>query len=72
LQPVQQALIEQDALQCGYCTAGVITASVSLLFENPTASEADITERLDESLCRCDAHKRSLKAVRSVALNPKS
>lgn len=72
LHPVQQAFIEQDALQCGYCTPGMIITAVSLLSENPAASDVEIIAGLDENLCRCGAHKRILKAVRSVALNAKS
>lgn len=72
LHPVQQAFVEQDALQCGYCTPGMIITSVSLLAENPSASEAEIIEGLDENLCRCGAHKRILKAVHSVARNTKT
>ena len=68
LHPVQQAFVDNDALQCGYCTPGMILAAVSLLQENPKASEADIVDGLDDNLCRCGAHKRILKAVRSVAL----
>jgi carbon-monoxide dehydrogenase small subunit len=70
LHPVQQAFVEHDALQCGYCTPGMILSAVSLLAEKPAASEADIIAGLDENLCRCGAHKRILEAVRSVALDP--
>ena len=72
LHPVQQAFVEHDALQCGYCTPGMILSAVSLLAENPAASEADIVAGLDENLCRCGAHKRILEAVRSVALDPEN
>lgn len=72
LHPVQQAFVEQDALQCGYCTPGMIIAAVSLLNEKPTASEAEIIAGLDDNLCRCGAHKRILTAVRSVAGNSKA
>lgn len=72
LHPVQQAFVENDALQCGYCTPGMILSAVSLLKENPTASEAEIIDGLDDNLCRCGAHKRILEAVRSVALDAKN
>jgi len=72
LHPVQQAFVEHDALQCGYCTPGMILSAVSLLSDNPQASEADIIGGLDDNLCRCGAHKRIVEAVRSVALKPKS
>lgn len=71
LHPVQQAFVEHDALQCGYCTPGMILSAVSLLKENPKASEADIIDGLDDNLCRCGAHKRIVEAVRSVAHGPK-
>lgn len=69
LHPVQQAFMDHDALQCGYCTPGMIITAVGLLTENPQASEADIITGLDDNLCRCGAHKRVLEAVRSVARN---
>lgn len=69
LHPVQQAFVDKDALQCGYCTPGMILTSVSLLADNPTASKAEIVAGLDENLCRCGAHKRILEAVQSVAGN---
>ena len=67
LHPVQQAFVENDALQCGYCTPGMILSAVSLLAENPRPSDAEIAAGLDDNLCRCGAHKRILDAVRSVA-----
>lgn len=69
LHPVQKAFVENDALQCGYCTPGMILSAVSLLTKNPEATEADIINSLDGNLCRCGAHKRIVKAVRSVALD---
>jgi nicotinate dehydrogenase subunit A len=67
LHPVQQAFVDQDALQCGYCTPGMILTAVSLLEDDPTASKTDIIAGLDDNLCRCGAHKRILDAVQSVA-----
>jgi len=67
LHPVQQAFVDHDALQCGYCTPGMILAAVDLLANNPRASDAEIIAGLDDNLCRCGAHKRILEAVRSVA-----
>jgi aerobic-type carbon monoxide dehydrogenase small subunit (CoxS/CutS family) len=72
LHPVQQAFVDEDALQCGYCTPGMIISAVSLLGEKPGASEAEIIAGLDDNFCRCGAHKRILKAVRSVAANSES
>jgi aerobic-type carbon monoxide dehydrogenase small subunit (CoxS/CutS family) len=67
LHPVQQAFVDKDALQCGYCTPGMILTAVSLLADDPTASKEDIVAGLDDNLCRCGAHKRILEAVHSVA-----
>ncbi len=67
LHPVQRAFVEHDALQCGYCTPGMIMAVVDLLTRNPAATDADIAAGLDNNLCRCGAHQRILEAVRSVA-----
>jgi aerobic-type carbon monoxide dehydrogenase small subunit (CoxS/CutS family) len=53
LHPVQRAFVEHDALQCGYCTPGMIMAVVDLLTRNPAASDADIVAGLDNNLCRC-------------------
>ena len=67
LHPVQQAFVDHDALQCGYCTPGMILTTVSLLADKPAASKQDIIAGLDNNLCRCGAHKRILEAVQSVA-----
>jgi len=72
LHPLQQAFMEHDALQCGYCTPGMIMTAAGLLAAKPAASEAEIIAGLDNNLCRCGAHKRILLAVRSVAANSKS
>jgi len=72
LHPVQQAFVEHDALQCGYCTPGMILTAVGLLADNPRASDAEIIAGLDDNLCRCGAHKRIMEAVRSVARDTQS
>jgi aerobic-type carbon monoxide dehydrogenase small subunit (CoxS/CutS family) len=72
LHPVQQAFVDHDALQCGYCTPGMILSAVSLLAENPQASDEEIAVGLDDNLCRCGAHQRIVKAVRSVANKQKA
>ena len=69
LHPVQQAFMDHDALQCGYCTPGMIMTAVGLLAENSQASEAEIIAGLDDNLCRCGAHKRILEAVQSAVRN---
>jgi len=67
LHPIQQAFVDHDALQCGYCTPGMIMTAAGLLAGNPGASDAEIVAGLDNNLCRCGAHRRILEAVRSVA-----
>src|SRR4029453_7742672 len=63
LPPVQQAFHEQHALQCGYCTPGMIMASVDLLKANPTPTEEEIRLGLEGNLCRCTGYHNILKAV---------
>jgi aerobic-type carbon monoxide dehydrogenase small subunit (CoxS/CutS family) len=67
LHPVQKAFIEHDALQCGYCTPGMIMNSVGLLLKNPDPSEKEILKGMEDNLCRCGAHKRIIMAVQSAA-----
>lgn len=61
--PMQQAFHEMHALQCGYCTPGMIMASVSLLKENPEPSEEEIREALEGNYCRCTGYENIVKAV---------
>ena len=67
LHPVQQAFIEADAMQCGYCTSGMIMASTALLKKNPAPQEADITRALQGNVCRCGTYPRIVNAVRMAA-----
>ena len=67
LHPVQKAFIEHDALQCGYCTPGMIMNSVGLLMKNPDPSEKEIIHGMEENLCRCGAHKRIIMAIQTAA-----
>jgi carbon-monoxide dehydrogenase small subunit len=64
---MQQAFHEQHGLQCGYCTPGMIMASVSLLQENPNPSEAEIREGLEGNYCRCTGYENIIKAVQQAA-----
>ena len=67
LHPVQQAFMEHDAMQCGYCTSGMIMTAVGLLARNPDPSEADIVNGMERNLCRCGAHRRILSAIGAAA-----
>ncbi|MDQ1470727.1 MAG: nicotinate dehydrogenase subunit [Bryobacterales bacterium] len=67
LHPVQQAFIEADALQCGYCTSGMIMSSVGLLKKKPNPSDADIKSGLQGNVCRCGTYPRIVQAVRMAA-----
>ncbi len=70
LHPVQQAFIDENAFQCGYCTPGMILATVALLAEKPHPSDADLTSRMTTNLCRCCGYGNIRKAVeRAVASN---
>jgi len=67
LHPLQEAFMEHDALQCGYCTPGMILNAYALLKKNPRPSEAQVIEGMDDNLCRCGAHKRIVLAVLAAA-----
>ena len=67
LHPLQQAFIDHDALQCGYCTPGMILTAAGLLMKNPSPSRQEIIEGLEDNLCRCGAHVRILDAVETAA-----
>jgi aerobic carbon-monoxide dehydrogenase small subunit len=65
--PLQKAFNAEHALQCGYCTPGMIMASVDLLARNPDPSEDEVREGLEGNLCRCTGYHNIVKAVRSAA-----
>jgi aerobic-type carbon monoxide dehydrogenase small subunit (CoxS/CutS family) len=65
--PLQKAFMENDALQCGYCTPGMIMKAWALLKRNPNPTDKQIIATLDDNLCRCGAHKRILDAVHAAA-----
>lgn len=67
LHPLQQAFIDHDALQCGFCTPGIILTACSLLLKSSRPSKKDVIQTLDDNLCRCGAHTRMLDAVQSAA-----
>jgi nicotinate dehydrogenase subunit A len=65
--PMQQAFIEEQAAQCGYCIPGMMMRAQALLQRNPRASEAEIRAQLEPNLCRCGTHMRILRAVQRAA-----
>ncbi len=67
LHPVQKAFMEHDALQCGYCTPGMIMNTVGFLLKNPEPSQPDIIKNMEGNLCRCGAHVRIIKAIQTAA-----
>jgi aerobic-type carbon monoxide dehydrogenase small subunit (CoxS/CutS family) len=67
LHPVQQAFVDHDALQCGYCTSGMILTAVALLNKNDAPTRQDIVDGLEDNLCRCGAHTRIIDAVGEAA-----
>ena len=67
LHPVQQAWIDNDVAQCGYCQAGQIMQAVSLLNQNPNPSDADIDEAMGGNLCRCGTYFRIRDSIKKVA-----
>lgn len=67
LHPLQKAFIEHDALQCGYCTPGMIMTAAGLLKKNPSPTRQEIIDGLEDNLCRCGAHNRIIEAVQTAA-----
>src|SRR5262249_8834460 len=67
LHPVQHAFLETEACQCGYCTSGMIVASVALLKSNPNPSADEIVGTLTRNICRCGTYPRILQAVQKAA-----
>jgi aerobic-type carbon monoxide dehydrogenase small subunit (CoxS/CutS family) len=67
LHPLQQAFIEHDALQCGFCTPGMIISAYSLLLKNPEPSTSEITQHMDQNLCRCGSYTRVIQAIQTAS-----
>jgi aerobic-type carbon monoxide dehydrogenase small subunit (CoxS/CutS family) len=67
LHPLQKAFIEHGALQCGFCTPGMIMNAYALLLNNPKLTRDQIIAGMDNNLCRCGAHQRIVQAIESVA-----
>ena len=66
LHPLQQAFVERGAMQCGFCTSGMIMSAKALLEDNPLASEEQIKRGLSGVLCRCGSYKRIIEAVKAA------
>ena len=66
LHPLQEAFMEKDALQCGFCTPGMIMNAYGLLLNNPEPSRKEIIEGMEDNLCRCGAHIRIIEAIQAA------
>jgi aerobic-type carbon monoxide dehydrogenase small subunit (CoxS/CutS family) len=67
LHPIQEAFVKHDALQCGFCTPGMILNAYSLLLRNPQPTREEIIKGMEYNLCRCGAHIRIIRAIESAA-----
>ena len=67
LHPLQKYFIEHDALQCGYCTPGMILTAASFLKKNPTPTRSEIIAEMDDNFCRCGSYNRIVDAIQSAA-----
>ena len=65
--PLQQAFLDEQAGQCGYCLAGIIISAKALLDRNPSPSRSEIAGALDDNICRCGSHNRMLRAIERAA-----
>jgi len=66
--PLQRAFLEEQAMQCGYCVAGILMSAAALLARKPQPSEQEVRSALDRNLCRCGAHNRMVRAVLRAAV----
>lgn len=67
LHPIQEAFLEADAMQCGYCTSGMIMSAVALLQRNPAPKESEIIDFMDGNVCRCGTYPRIVSAIQKAA-----
>ena len=67
LHPVQQAFLDEESVQCGYCTPGMVLTAVALLKENPRPTDEQIVEAMNGNICRCNGYTKILNAVRRAA-----
>jgi len=71
LHPLQEEFVKLDALQCGYCTPGMIMNAYGLLLNNPEPTREEVIFAMDENLCRCGAHGRIIQAIQNAGLQMK-
>jgi aerobic-type carbon monoxide dehydrogenase small subunit (CoxS/CutS family) len=69
LHPLQEAFVQHDALQCGFCTPGMILNAYSLLMKNPNPAREEIIIGMEDNLCRCGAHTRIVQAIQTASRN---
>ncbi len=67
LHPLQKAFADHGALQCGFCTPGMIMTAYGMMLKNPKLTRAQIIDGMEQNLCRCGTHKRIIEAIESVA-----
>jgi aerobic-type carbon monoxide dehydrogenase small subunit (CoxS/CutS family) len=67
LHPLQKAFVDHDALQCGFCTPGMIMNATGLLMKNPSPTTQEIIDGMEDNFCRCGAHMRIIDAVHAAA-----
>ena len=72
LHPVQQAFLETEAFQCGYCTPGMVMTAIALLRANPDPTDQDIVRAMDRNVCRCGTYSRIVQAVKLASQKMKS
>ncbi|MEX1348289.1 MAG: 2Fe-2S iron-sulfur cluster-binding protein, partial [Desulfobacterales bacterium] len=67
LHPIQQAFIDHDAMQCGFCTSGMIMKAHGFLIDKPYPTQDEIMTAMDDNLCRCGSHVRIVQAIQTAA-----
>ena len=67
LHPVQQAFVDHDALQCGYCTPGMILSATGLLMDNPSPTRSEIIDAMEDNFCRCGTYTRIIDAIQAAS-----
>jgi aerobic-type carbon monoxide dehydrogenase small subunit (CoxS/CutS family) len=67
LHPVQRAFLDEGAIQCGYCTGGMILAAIALLEKNANPTEGEIVEGMNRNICRCNGYPKIIRAIRRAA-----